>query len=213
MFKSHKFWLAATVILAVAAALIASTILRNYVGVEKVAAVSRDLQPDQVLTDKDLAIAEVVKGNLYSDAVTPQQAAGKTAIGYIPNGTILRSSMLQSAPATISGKIAALGNDYVAVAILNTLQTSVAGAVNTGDYVDIYAEVPGQGQNATVTTTLLAKGVLVLQGTTTKNNEQKDQSTQGIIISVGPDDFNNLLPYLSGKNGQLVCALLGHPGK
>jgi Flp pilus assembly protein CpaB len=210
MFANYKTWIALTVVFAVAAALTAVSTLQRYARVVPVAAAAHDIQPDRVVTAQDLVVSNISKGSVYQDCVAPQQIAGTAARGFIPAGTVLRASMFQAGPSTIAGKLSTLEGEYAALAVANSLETTVAGAVNPGDRVDIYAVLPGQGRNTPLSRVLLLVDVLVLLGAVSKGDQKdQNQSTQGIILAVSKSDINKVTPYLSNKQGQVVFALNG----
>lgn len=203
--KNYKAWLILTVVLAVAAGALSVWLVRSYVGTVRVAAVLSDIEGGAVMQAQSVTMVDCAKGNLYPDAVRdPKQVVGMVARGFIPRGTLLRMSMFMPPQmAGISGQLAALGKDYRAVAIQNTMSTTVAGAVQAGDRVDIYASPKDSDTHIKI-----LSDVLVLQAGSVKTSEGQQQ-TQGLILAVHEKDLESIIDYLPGgkKESPLTVVL------
>ncbi|RDV82353.1 hypothetical protein, partial [Ammonifex thiophilus] len=104
-----------------------------------------------------------------------------------------------------SGVLASLGGDYVALALPNTLQVSVAGCVRSMDRVDVY-RAPRGGKPER-----LASDVLVLQGAQVATREGQQQSP-GVVLVLRQDELDRVLPALSASGGQDIYLVLKPAG-
>lgn len=207
VFKNYRYWLLAAAVFAVLAAVAAIQTVRSFAGVVQVVAVKRDVAANEMLTANDLTLVEQAKGSLYPDVVAaPRDAAGMVARGFIPAGTVLRRSMLMPPQqAGVAGSVAALGGDYVAVAVPNTLGTTVAGTLAAGNRVDIYSRASDKEPPVKV-----AADVLVLQAGTVQTS-QGAQPTQGVILALAAKDLDKVLPYFTGGKENSLTFVLKPP--
>lgn len=203
--KNYKAWLALTILLAAAAGALSVSLVRSYVGTVKVASALTDLDAGSVIRAQNTAQIDCARGNLYPDAVRePREVAGMVARGFIPGGTILRKSMFVPPQMSgVSGRLSSMGRDYRAVAVANTMSTTVAGVVQAGDRVSIY--VSSKDASAHVK---LLDDVLVLQAGAVETREG-EQQTQGLVLALGEKDAENLIDYLPGgrKEAPLIFFL------
>jgi len=201
--KNYKVWLVASVVFAVLAAVAAVSVVRSYVGAVQVMAAAKDISPGQVVGATQLVPVDVPQGNLYPDAVRgAADVAGMVAKGYVPAGTVLRKSMFAPPQAAgAAGQLALLGGDRLAVAVPNSLYTTVAGVLKAGDRVDIYALVKdGQPEK-------LISDVLVLQAGTVSTGDGQQQQTPGVVVALTQEELSKVLPHLSGDQARLVFVL------
>lgn len=203
--KNYKAWLILTVVLAVAAGALSVWLIRSYVGAVKVASALTDLEAGAVAQARNVTMVDCARGNLYPDAVrNPSEVAGMVTRGFIPSGTILRKSMFMNPQmAGISGQLSALGKEYRAVAVTNTMSTTVAGTVQSGDRVDVYAS-----PKDAATHIKLLDDVLVLQAGSVKTSEGQQQSP-GLVLALKDKDAEALIDYLPGgkKEAPLTVVL------
>lgn len=201
--KNYRAWIVISVALAVLAGVLTVYTVRSYVGTVRVIAVARDIDAGQVVEAGSLVAVDVPKGILYPDAVrSANEVAGMVAKGYVPAGTILRKSLFVPPQAAgAAGRLSTLGGDFLAVAVPNSLYTTVAGVLQPGDRVDIYARAKDN-----VPPEKLARDIQVLQaGTVTTRDGQ--QQTQGVVIALKQDELSRILPYLFGDQAKLVFVL------
>lgn len=202
--KNFRYWLLAAVVFAAVAAVGSVQAVRSFAGAVQAVAVKRDVQAGEVLTQNDLTLVEQARGTLYGDAVlSPRDAAGMAVRGFLPAGTVLRRSMLvPPQQAGVAGAVASLGPGYVAVAVPNTLGTTVAGTLEAGNRVDIYSRASDKEPPVKV-----ASDVLVLRAGTVRTREG-EQPTQGVVLAVPEADLPKLLPYVTGgKEASLTFVL------
>ncbi len=189
--KNYKVFLVLAVISAVITGIIAMTVINNYTGTVKVAVAGHDITEGTQISATDLRFVDYPKGALYNDTVINTGIVGQVAKGFIPSGTVLRSSMFSSLQmAGITGKLKSLGNGYYAVSVPSNSDTTVAGSLQNGDRVDIY-KVDKDNVSA------VAKNIKVLQATITTSNGE--QQSQGVVIAVNSSDLNNVLSALNSK--------------
>lgn len=196
MLKNYKIWLIGAVLLAFAAGAISVVTVRSFSATEKALAAASDISPSS--SEINLTPVDVARGNLYPDVVRSKtELAGFVPKSYIPAGTILRKSMFQPVEsAGMPGKLAALGDNRVAVAIPNDLYTSIAGNLAEGNRVDIYLKPKGEMP------TLALVDVPVLQGATITVPEQGEQQSQGIVLAVPAEELSKIL-----QQGELLLVL------
>jgi Flp pilus assembly protein CpaB len=204
MFKeskiNYKLWLVLSVVFALGVAYLSFVLVQNYAGAVKVVIASKDINQNDSVSPSSINFVSYPKSALYKDTViNPAEIAGMIAKGYIPQGTVLRKSMfIPPQMAGMSGQIKLLGDNYYAVAVPSSLNTTIAGTLQPGDYVDIY-------KNDKANANLVLKNVKVMQTPVT----QKDGSgnnAQGIVLAIQEQDLNTLL---SSMNGNLTFVL--HP--
>jgi Flp pilus assembly protein CpaB len=195
--KNYKLWLVAAVLLAFAAGMISVVTIRNFSATEKAFATASDITP--VTPELNLAPVDVARGNLYPDTVRSEtDLMGVIPKGFIPAGTVLRKSMFQPVEsAGMSGKLAMLGNDRVAIAIPNDLYTSIAGNLAEGDIVDVYLRPKGTMPE------LALANVPVLQGATTVMPEG-EQTSQGIVLAIPAGELSKILQGMQGDQSMLL---------
>lgn len=205
LFKNYRTWLVFAAVLAVLAAAISIYAVRSCIGAVRVVVVKQDVQAGEVLSAQNLTLVEWPRGAVTPDTLrSPQAAVGMAARGFIPAGTALRTPMLVPLQqAGVAGDLAALGKEYVAVAVPNTLATTVGGTLESGNRVDIYAK-PDEKAPAPEK---IASDVLVLRAGAVKT-PQGEQQTPGIVLALSPNDLEHLLPHLTGgKEGSLLFVL------
>jgi Flp pilus assembly protein CpaB len=189
--KNYKVFLVLAVISAVITGVLAMSVINNYTGTVKVAIAGHDITEGTQISATDLRFVDYPKGALYNDTVINTSIVGQVAKGFIPSGTVLRSSMFSSLQmAGITGKLKSLGNGYYAVSVSSNSDTTVAGTLQNGDRVDIY-KVDKDNVSA------VAKNIKVLQATITTSNGE--QQSQGVVIAVNSSDLNNVLSALNSK--------------
>ena len=204
MVKNFKYWLLVAAVFAVLAAVGSVQAVRQFAGAVQAVAVKRDVQAGEVLTQNDLVTVEQARGTLYRDAVlSARDAAGMAARGFVPAGTVLRRSMLVPPQmAGVAGSLASLGPGYVAVAVPNTLGTTVAGTLESGNRVDIYSRSGDKEPPVKA-----ASDVLVLRAGVVRT-AQGEQPVQGVVLAVPAGDLDKLLPYITGgKEASLTFVL------
>lgn len=209
--RSYRLLVVLAVVCALGAALVSLHTIQAYVGQVKVIAAAKDLSPDQVISSNDLQWVTYPKGALYQDTVLdPDQAEGYVVRGFIPSGTVLRQSMLESGSvAGIPGKLALLSKDgtqYFAVALPENIFTTIGGQVQTGEHVDVYL---------TNNPTPVASDVMVVAGIPSSTaTDQPVNAQQGIVVAVNSAEQTALLPYLTqtGSNKASLVLVL-RPGK
>lgn len=202
--KNFKYWLLVAVVFAVLAAVGSVQAVRQFAGVVQAVAVKRDVQAGEVLTQNDLVMVEQARGTLYKDAVLlARDAAGMAARGFVPAGTVLRRSLLVPPQMVgVAGSLTSLGSGYVAVAVPNTLGTTVAGMLESGNRVDIYSRSSDKEPPVKA-----ASDVLVLR-TGVVRTAQGEQPVQGVVLAVPAGDLDKLLPYITGgKEASLTFVL------
>ena len=204
LFKNYKIWIIMSVTMAVLAGIGAVSAIRAYVDTVEVVAAAREVDAGQMIGANFLVMVDVPRGNLYPDAIySAGEIAGMVAKGYIPAGTVLRRSMFMPfAAAGVSGQLSVMsentGEKYLAVAVPNSLHTTVAGVLQPGNRVDIHAQARGENSLPE----LLASNVQVIQAGFTRDGQQQ---TQGVVIAVRQEELSRILPHLFG--GQLVFVL------
>lgn len=202
--KNFRYWLLAAVVFAAVAAVGSVQAVRSFAGAVQAVAVKRDVQAGEILTQNDLTLVEQARGTLYGDAVlSPRDAVGMAVRGFLPAGTVLRRSMLvPPQQAGMAGAVASLGPGYVAVAVPNTLGTTVAGTLESGNRVDVYSRASDKEPPVKV-----ASDVLVLRAGAVRTREG-EQPTQGVVLAVPEADLPKLLPYVTGgKEASLTFVL------
>lgn len=207
LLKSYKPWLVLTVFLAIGAGALSVWLVRSYVGTVKVVSALTDLDAGAVIQAQNMTQVDCASGNLYPDAVRdPREVAGMVARGFIPGGTILRRSMFMSPQvAGVSGQLAALGKGYTAVAIPNTMSTTVAGALQSGDRVAVYASPKDAAAHIK-----LLDNVLVIQAGSIKTNEGQQQSP-GLVLALKEKDAETLIDYLPGGKKEVPLVVVLKP--
>ena len=206
LFKNYRIWLIMSVTMAVLAGIVAVSAVRSYVDTVKVVATTREVDSGQIVDAGFLTMVDVPRGNLYPDAVyNAGEIAGMVARGYIPAGTVLRRSMFMPlAAAGTAGQLSVMsentGEKYLAVAVPNSLHTTVAGVLQSGNRVDIYTQARGENPSPE----LLASNVQVIQAGFTRDGQQR---TEGVVIAVRQQELSRILPYLFGGRGELVFVL------
>ena len=200
MLKNYKLWLVGALFLAFCAGAISVVTVRSFSATEKALAAGTDITPVSLESLNNLNQVDVARGNFYADTIrSTTELMGLTPKGFIPAGTVLRKSMFQPIEnAGMSGKLAVLGGDRVAVAIPNDLYTSVAGNLAEGDKVDVYLRPKGS------LPTLALEDVLVLQGATTVIPQQGEQPSQGIVLAVPAMELNKILQGMQGDQSMLL---------
>lgn len=205
LLKNYKAWLILAVILAIGAGALSVWLIRSYVGTVRVASALTDLEAGAVIQAHNITQVDCARGNLYPDAVRdPREVAGMVAKGFIPGGTILRKSMfMPPQTAGISGQLAALGKGYRAVAIPNTMSTTVAGAVQAGDRVDVYASPKDSANHVKI-----LSDALVLQAGSVQTSEGQQQSP-GLVLALSEKEAEAIIDYLpSGKKESPLIVVL-----
>lgn len=201
MLKNYKLWLVGALFLAFCAGAISVVTVRSFSATEKALAAGTDITPVSLESLNNLNQVDVARGNFYADTIrSTTELMGLIPKGFIPAGTVLRKSMFQPIEnAGMSGKLAMLGGDRVAVAIPNDLYTSVAGNLAEGDKVDVYLRPKGS------LPTLALEDVLVLQGATTVIPQQQgEQPSQGIVLAVPAMELNKILQGMQGDQSMLL---------
>lgn len=201
--KNYRIWIVISVVLAVLAGIGAVSAVKSYVDTVKVAAASREISAGQMVKTGSLVMVDVPKGNLYPDAVrSTNEVAGMVAKGYIPAGTVLRKSMfLPPRAAGAAGQLSVMGEEFLAVAVPNSLYTTVAGVLQPGNRVDIYARAKESSPPEK-----LASDILVIQAGSIVTSEGQQQ-TQGVVIALKQEELSRILPYLFGNQAKLVFVL------
>lgn len=205
LFKNYRVWLVFAVILAVLAAAVSIYVVQLHTGVVRVVAVRQDIRAGEVLSPQSLTFVDWPRGAVTPDTLrSPQAAAGMAARGFIPEGTVLHSRMLVPfQQAGMAGSLAALGEEYVAVAVPNTLATTVGGVLESGNRIDVYAK---PSEKALVPEKI-ASDVLVLRAGTVQT-PQGEQQAPGVVLALSPGDLERLLPHLTdGKEASLLFVL------
>ena len=200
MLKNYKLWLVGALFLAFCAGTISVVTVRSFSATEKALAAGTDITPVSLESLNNLNQVDVARGNFYADTIrSTTELMGLVPKGFIPTGTVLRKSMFQPIEnAGMSGKLAMLGGDRVAVAIPNDLYTSVAGNLAEGDKVDVYLRPKGS------LPTLALEDVLVLQGATTVIPQQVELPSQGIVLAVPAMELNKILQGMQGDQSMLL---------
>jgi hypothetical protein len=128
------------------------------------------------------------------------------AKGYIPAGTILRKSMFMPLSAAgAAGRLSVMsenGEEFFAVAVPNSLYTTVAGVLQPENRVDIYARVKDEDSSPE----LLASDIQVIQAGSIATSDGQQQ-TQGVVIAVKQQELSRILPHLFGDQARLVFVL------
>ncbi|RJO62779.1 MAG: hypothetical protein C4542_02125 [Dehalococcoidia bacterium] len=191
MVKNYKLWLAVTVLLASAAALVTVATVQRYTGTVRVVTAKKDMGAAQVVTGEFLQYEDALRMGLYEDVVIePQQVAGMVVKGFVPAGTVLRNSMFEPPQnAMMSGKLAALGETYRAVALPKQLSTTVAGSLNEGDIVDIYTKKKNEKKKDEPAVVNIASDVLVAR------NRYGENESEGLVLAFKSDEIEKVLPY------------------
>lgn len=201
--KNYKAWLVVSAALAVLAGVLTVFTIKSYVGTVNAAAAVKDIDAGQIVEAGSLAAVDVPQGIMYPDAVrNAGEVAGMVAKGYIPAGTILRKSMFmppQAAGAT--GQLSVMGEGFLGVAVPNSLYTTVAGVLQSGNRVDIYTRAKDNASPEK-----LAQDIQVLQAGTVMTRDGQQQ-TQGVVIALKQEELSRILPYLFGDQPKLVFVL------
>ncbi|GEM_PF-3351317 len=200
MLKNYKFWLVGAIFLAFCAGAISVVTVRSFSATEKALAAATDITPALPESMGNLNQVDVARGNFYADTIrSTADLIGVIPKGFIPAGTVLRKSMFQPIEnAGMSGKLAMIGIDRVALAIPNDLYTSVAGNLDEGDKVDVYLRPKGSMP------TLALEDVPILQGATTVIPGQGEQPSQGIVLAVPSGELNKVLQGMQGEQSMLL---------
>jgi len=205
--RNYKLWLAVSVFLAALAALITITTIQKYTGTVRIVAAKTDIQSTSMITGNVLMYKEILRMDLYPDAVTdPRQIGGMIAKGFIPNGTFLRASMFEiPTVAQMSGKIGFMGKNYRAVALPKQLSTTVASTLNEDDIVDIYIKEKEIANNKPKVTRI-AEDVQVVRC------RYGEESGEGVVLAIKEDEIKQVLPYFY-ETGNITFALKPKPEK
>jgi len=205
--RNYKLWLATSVLLAALAALITITIIQKYTGTVKVVAAKTDIQATNIIVGDVLIYKEMLRMDLYPDAVTdPRQIGGMIAKGFIPAGTFLRTSMF--APPTtaqMSGKIGFIGKDYRAVALPKQLSTTVASTLFEDDIVDIYVKEK-EKPNEKPKVNKIAGDVQVVRC------RYGEEGGEGVVLAIKENEVKQVIPYFY-ETGNVTFVLKPKPEK
>ncbi|KYH31553.1 MULTISPECIES: Flp pilus assembly protein CpaB [Neomoorella] len=207
LFKNYRLLLALAAVCAVIAALAATTTLNSYLSLTPVVVAGRDIKPNELISERDLAIKEFparIVGNNWLRS--PAGVAGKASQGFIPAGMPLTASMLADPLATgLAGKLKAYPGT-VALSIEAKNDTTVGSSIKPGDLVNVYALIKNNGSPANKAgVELLATKVPVLAtpgGDTTSANP----NAKGVVLAVTPEQASQILDALA-SGSSLACTL------
>lgn len=191
MQKNYRMFFIATVILAVAAALVGAHGYNTVAKMVPVVVATQDINTDEIPTNKFVTMGKEPAGSLRQDTVTRyEQLQGLVAKGYIPAGTPLRTSMFQPASGSgIAAKLATLGSGIVAVAVAPSIDSTVGNAVKRGDRVTIKATFKGGAVS------LLAPNAEIL-------DVPGKNGINAVLVAVAPGEAERI--NTSRANGMLV---------
>lgn len=189
MQKNYKLWLVVSVLLAAIAAFTVVTVVQKHTGTTKVIVAKDDLQATQIISNQTLAYKEIPSLSLYPDVVTSSAQIGEMVTkGFIPKGTVLRTSMFDtSMTAQMSGKIALLGKGYRAVALPKQLSTTIASTLNEGDTVDIYFKKEEKDSEVKVIRIASDIEIMFCRG--------KEGEEEGVVLAIKEEETTKTLPY------------------
>lgn len=191
MFKNYRLMLLCALVFGAAAVAGSIYTVNKQIGAVPVVVANQDLNGQKVITPGDVRVEPRSRAALYPDVLlSPDQAVGWVARGYVPAGTVLRAAMLLPPDrAGLSGALAQYpGKEGVAVKA--ELETDVAGSVRSGDSVEVTARHKGGRVEK------LFDSVPVLQ-----------VNDKGLVLALTSDENARYQKALS-EGAAIVCALL-----
>lgn len=129
----------AAILCAVMAALVGVYGYNTVARMTTIAVASKDIVVDEIAGETNVAIGKEPAGSLKDDSVrSVSELKGMVAKGYIPDGTPLRRSMfMTSAGAGVAARLGALDGNLVAIAVPESVETSVGSSLKRGDKVTV----------------------------------------------------------------------------
>ncbi|BCV20369.1 Flp pilus assembly protein CpaB [Moorella sp. Hama-1] len=205
-FKNYRLLLALAAVCAVVAALAATTALNSYLGLTPVVVAGRDIKPNELISERDLAIKEFPARMAANNWLrSPAGIAGKASQGFIPAGMPLTASMLADPMATgLAGKLKAYAGT-VALSIEAKNDTTVGSSIKPGDIVNVYALTKNSGAGGKAGAQLIVAKVPILAtpgGDTTSANP----NAKGVVLAVTPEQASQILNALA-EGSSLACTL------
>lgn len=193
-------------ILAVVAAFLAVSLVRNFNETDRVVIAVRDIQPFQQITADDVQIAEVPKIVIHANTVRDP----KEVIGFYTKDTIYKGNMIdrrslaqaKGEQSMLAAQLDTLRDPTIrAFAIPFDASTAVGGEIQPGDRVDIVAQVridAGNGIQMGVGK-VIAAAVQVLKVSYTGDGKGN------LIVALTPTEIENITFAMT--SGQLRFAL------
>ncbi len=137
--KNYRIFFVAAVVCAVLAALVGVYGYNTVAKMDNVVIASRDIIADETASDGNITVGKEPAGSLKADSVQNiNEIKGMVAKGFVPAGTPLRKSMfMQSSGAGAAARLSAMEGNKVAIALPDTIDTSVGKALKKGDKVAV----------------------------------------------------------------------------
>lgn len=134
--KNYKTFFAAAVLFALLTAIVAAYGYNSMAGTVGVIVAKQDITADKQLLPEQIGASQTPRGAVQVDTINNAALLeGKVAKGFIPAGTVLRSSMFQSV--STAGVRAKLKAGYVALALDKTIDTSCSDQIAVNSKVNI----------------------------------------------------------------------------
>jgi Flp pilus assembly protein CpaB len=137
--KNYRTFFIAAVICAVLAALVGVYGYNTVAKMSNVVVASRDIIADESVSETNVTSGKEPAGSLKSDSIQNiSEIKGMVAKGFIPAGTPLRKSMFMSAAgAGTAARLSAMDGNKVAIAVPDSVETSIGKALKKGDKVSV----------------------------------------------------------------------------
>ncbi len=182
--KNYRLFFIAAVVCAILAALVGAYGYSNMAKMVTVAVASRDITADEQVNESNVLPGKQPAGSLMPDSVgSVEEIKGMMAKGFIPAGTPLRQSMfVPIAGAGYAAKLGAMEDDKVALAITDSVETSVGKALKKGDRVTV------KSTNRAGDKETLAPEAIVLDVPDRNNNN----SINAVILAVTQEEADKI---------------------
>lgn len=158
---------------------------------------SRDIAADETIGDSNITTGKEPAGSLKLDSVRNiGEIRGMIAKGFIPAGTPLRKSMFISASgAGVAARLSAMDGNKVAIAMPDTVDTSIGKALKKGDKVAV------NGTTKAGTRTVLCPVADVLEVV------DKDNGITAVILALTPTEAEQIAAARASSQS-VWCELL-----
>jgi len=195
--KNYRAFFIAAVVCAVLAALVGAYGYNTVAKMVTVTVASRDILADELVSDRNASYGKEPVGSLKPDSIKNiNEVKGMVAKGFIPAGTPLRKSMFISvAGAGYAARLGALDGNLVALALPESVDTSVGKAIKRGDKVTV------KGSSKNGSNQLMAQKAEVL------DIPNKNTGVNAVVLALSPEEADKIA--LAKSQGYTIyCELL-----